>query len=328
LRGRDLAVVLAVVLIGGFAVADALRGRAEQAQSTTTAPRREEGPRPQPEAPPGWPKGILAGTLVFTDAEDCRVRVVGLADGRERPVGSVVGDCRLWAAPRTQRIAYGTGSGSFRFVDLLQADRPLGQFDGLIGSVLWTSDGRRAAWCTARQAGLEFQVEELIVGRLRSCPIAYAPDGEPAFAPGSTLVAGGHTVLRAGERIMSAHWGTDGSLGLVAGGRFERWEGKRPVDAIDIPDRLRRWPPVPSPNNCAVVLRDVDGETLEIRPVGCFRPQNPALLIFGGHAATWSPDGRWIAVAERASIAFHRIAGPPMTIHWPARAAEVAWRLG
>ena len=76
----------AVIVIGGFALADAIRGKprterpsltvgAETAIQPTptipvqTTPSRVPGPQPQPEAPPGWPEGKLEGTLTLADSQ-------------------------------------------------------------------------------------------------------------------------------------------------------------------------------------------------------------------------------------------------------------------
>ena len=139
MKPRDLltlVVIGAVVVIGGFAAADAIRGkpRAERpslngAETSTptipvqTTPSAVPGPQPQPEAPPGWPEGELDGTLTLADAKTCDIRVIGLAGGRERPVAQF-GGCLLWAPPVGPRVAYGLGASSadglhpFRIADL------------------------------------------------------------------------------------------------------------------------------------------------------------------------------------------------------------------
>jgi hypothetical protein len=325
LRGRDLAIILAVVLLAGFAVADALRSRSQEAEPTTSetsAP--ESGPRPQAEAPPGWPQGLLQGTLVFTDAEDCRVRVIGLAGGRERPVGTVLSDCRLWAAPVSQRIAYGTGSDSFRFIDLIDTDRALGEFDGPLRQVLWSADGQRAAWCTSSEVGFEIDAGELTPHLLRRCPVAYAPGGRPAFAVGRRLIVEGRTVLRVGGAITFARWGVDGSISVaVDGRRLERYEGGRLTGALEVPEaEVAGADPVLSPDNCAVAV-EVDPSRIRIGDLGCFA--GGPTTIFGS-AAAWSPDGNWIAVSEVDRVEFHRLVPPGRVLAYPVRAPALAWR--
>ena len=97
MKPRDLLtllVVVAVVVIGGFAAADAIRGkpRPEQTSAATipvqTTPSRLPGPQPQPEAPAGWPEGLLDGTLTFTDADTCEIRVILRASSLPRSLPS------------------------------------------------------------------------------------------------------------------------------------------------------------------------------------------------------------------------------------------------
>jgi Tol biopolymer transport system component len=96
LKGRDLAIVAAVLLLGGFALADAFRSRGEESSAppTQSAPDGRAGPEPRPDAPEDWPAGRLRGTLVFTDAEGCRVRVIGLGGGKPRRLSRHGGGAR------------------------------------------------------------------------------------------------------------------------------------------------------------------------------------------------------------------------------------------
>lgn len=334
MKARDLLIVVGLVLIAGFAAADALReGAADQEPgttrpSTTTGTTEQVRPAPQPDAPPGWPVGELPGTLVFTDAGDCRVRVIGLPGGRERPVPFTAGDCHLWAAPVGQRIAYGLGGGRgdnvpFRFLDLARPSRELGGFSALFGFIVWSPDGQRAAWCGRFGTGFDLDLGGQS-RRLRECPAAYTPDGDVASAIGNRLVVGDRTVLRVDGGITFARYGSDGSLVVVVDGtRIERYEGRRRTDALEVPARLQGALPIFSPDNCAALMRK--DEFVDLVDVGCFEGD---FLSVAGRAAAWSPDGRWIAVAEDDEIAFYRATGTPEVIRWPAAAAELAWRAG
>jgi hypothetical protein len=51
----------------------------------------------------------------------------------------------------------------------------------------------------------------------------------------------------------------------------------------------------------------------------------PAPRTFEGSAAAWSPDGRWLVVAEPTAISFHRLVGGYRVVRWPAQAADLAW---
>lgn len=331
MKGRDLAIVVAVVLLGGFALADALRSRAEDARETTTETNRTDrnGPEPQADAPVNWPSGRLRGTLVFTDADDCRVRVIGLAGGRERPVGLVAGMCDLWAAPVGQRIASrtagnttGEGPGWFEIVDLAHTNRELGEFKGLIGEVLWSPDAQRVAWCDHSGFGLELEVGDTRPRRLPRCPLAYDSDGRLAFAVGKRLLAeDGRVLLKERDPITQAHWGTDESLLVVlAGGTVRRYGADGAIDSLF--DVFTDRGVVPSPGNCAV-LYEAEPARIALEDVGC---AGLSSRVFTAFDAAWSPDGRWVAVANPDRIEFHEVITGDETLVWPARARELYWR--
>ena len=327
MKPRDLAIVAAVILLGGFAVADALRsgGEDSSAPATQSVPERRDGPEPQADAPEEWPAGRLRGTLVFTDARDCRVRVIGLGGGRERPTGELFGSCVLWAAPIGQRIAYGTGGArgsageSFTIVDLRRAGIELGTFQKLAGDVLWSPDAQRVAWCTVNGAGQEFAIGDQRPRTLARCPVAYAPDGRLMFVFGRRLVSGGRTILTERRPITQVHWGDDGSLLVVLGGGLARRYEKGEVHSIDLftDSELE-----PSPDNCGVSY--FDAGRIRVDGFECFGSSVP--IEFIGLDAALSSDGRWVAVAAPDRIEFHQIIGGDERIVWPARARELSWR--
>jgi WD40-like Beta Propeller Repeat len=327
LKGRDLAIVAAVVLLGGFALADSLRGRGEERSVVTSETVRDgrNGPEPQPDAPADWPAGRLRGTLVFTDEEDCRIRVIGLGGGRERPVGELVGFCRLWAAPIGQRIAYNTGgvrgsSGdSFAVVDLRRAGVEVASIDNLTGNVLWSPDAQRLAWCDQDLNGFELDIGDEQPRKLVSCPVGYDPEGRLAFVRSKRLVVAGTTVVAQETTITYAHWGVDDSLLVVLpSGTVRRFDRDGSVDEISLGDVGNIDP---SPDNCGLLVQ-APGRS-ELVDIGCVTGREISFIAFD---AAWSPDGQWIAVAATDQIEFHRVVGGEETIAWPARARELYWR--
>ncbi|HEX5467835.1 MAG TPA: hypothetical protein VFW80_02170 [Gaiellaceae bacterium] len=324
----------AVVVIGGFAAADAIRGdpaveRAAPTLAEQTTPSRLPGPQPQPDAPRGWPQGLLRGTLTFTDRDTCRVRVIGLAGGRERPAAHFAGDCSLWAPPVGQRLAYGLGPSSvdglqpFRIADLGHPNFELGGYRALFGVVLWSPDGQRIAWCGRNRTGFDLEIGGPS-RRLPSCPVAYTADGEIAYAIGDRITVGDRTLLHVDGGITYAHFGDDDSVVVVVDGtRIERFVDGGAVARTDLPEDLQGPTPILSPDNCGALLRERDGQ-ITLLDLGC----QPGLRArtFIGQEAGWSPDGRWVALSQENGIVFERVVGSGLEVRWPARAAELAWR--
>jgi hypothetical protein len=340
MKGRDLLILLGVVLVGGFAVADALRTEdggeraAERRTTTNPAPTTTGGEAPDEDLGRGRfpPVNGAGGALVITETGSCAVREFDLPTGLEFRNVVARSTCQIWAAPVTAKIAVGIDEPvgdavPFRFVDLSRPGRNLGTSEALFGFLAWSEDGQRAAWCNRRRAAIDL---ELGRGRrlLPECPAAYTPEYDVAFAVGPDLVVGGRAVLTASGGITNVHYATDdsGSVAVVVEGRrIERYARGRLTDALDLPERFQGRLPVLSPDNCSAAFRADD--RIRILDVGC-SPLGPAGSLFPGHVAAWSPDGSWLAVGGATELTFYDLEGRQSPVAWPVGVVQIAWRRG
>jgi hypothetical protein len=336
LKGRDILILAAVVLVGGFAVADSLRNEAagdgSAPQRDTTEATTEASTVTEEDEDLGrafFPSVSGAGgSVVITQTGSCAVREFDLPTGLELPNVVARSTCELWVAPVTGKVAVGIGelvgdAAPFRFVDLNRPSRDLGNSEALFGFLIWSEDGQRAAWCNRRRAGIDL---ELGAGRrlLPDCPAAYTPDGEVAVADGDRLVVEGRTVMRASGGITNVHYGRDDSVAVVVEGRrIERRQSGRLTDTLDLPARFQGRLPVFSPDNCGAIFRS--GDRVRLLNVGCLAPSLD--LSFPGHVAAWSSDGRWLAVGGPTELTFYDLEGGEPVV-WPVGAVEIGWRRG
>jgi hypothetical protein len=331
-KGRDLLILTAVLLLGGFALADALRETVtseprEARPPTTTEPattstEEDGGPERFP-AVPGAP-----GDFAFTEIGSCAVREVDLPTGLVFPSVVHASTCELWGAPVTAKVAVGIDSPvgdaiPFRFVDLSRPHRELGGGQALFGALVWSEDGQRAAWCNNQRIGFDLELG----GRRRTlpdCPSAYSPEGEVVYARGDRLFVEDRPGLRASGTITKVHYGNDGSLAVVVEGRrIERYVDGELTDALDLEERYHGRLPTLSPDNCSVALRA--GERVRILDVGCSR-LGPNGTVFPGHVAAWSPNGDWLAIGGPTDLTFYSLTTDAEPVAWPVGAVQLVWR--
>ena len=281
MKGRDLLILGAVLLVIGFAVADSLRSDEDPGRG---AARPRPGPRRRADTsrPPTTENDLgreffptvngAPGSIVLSQIGSCAVREFDLPTGFELPNVIQRSTCELWAAPVTAKVAVGLGQPvgdavPFRFVDLGRPNRDLGSSEAAFGFLVWSDDGQRAAWCTRRLDGIDLELDGPR-RRLVDCPAAYTPDGEIAYAMGDRLVVEDREVLQASGGITRVHYGNDDSVAVVDRGRADRALRGRPADGRARPPR-----PVPgaAPRAFAGQLlgRVPGGDRIRILDVGC-----------------------------------------------------------
>ena len=358
MRARDFAIVAAVAVLALFAAADGIRSRLESGPAATpvSRARRADVRRAETEfRAPGGPRQFrpvsAPGRVVFTDPADCRVRAIATGTGKELPLRRAVGDCELSAPAKGGTIAYGVeenGTSVTTFANLSR--RPTGErpYPVSPAGIVWTEDGRRAGWCDDADAGFELDLAARELRRVDGCPLAYAPDGTPTFVVGNRLLLGRRTLLEAVARVDYAGWSSNRTLVVVIHeGRLARWTRGHVTETMTLPPTISGQRPILSPDNCAALF--LAQSEVRLVDLGCFRgrsgwvtisPDNcrlrrerqtgtclrsPTPRSFPGTNAAWSPDGRWIAVADEGWIVFHRVVGRYDTVRWPAAAAALAW---
>jgi hypothetical protein len=348
-------IVAAVVALGAAALADALRdrttteeardGRAatstttdEREASTTTVEEAQDGQTPttatdEGEAAVPRPGVAASGLLAFTVPGGCELRAIDLHSGRMLHIPRLETNCELYAPRVGTRVAYSVHDdwgSSKRHFSILDLEHPRASFGDYLGdwNPAWSPDGAALAWCDGR-SGFELS-RGTRPKRLHRCPRAYDPSGALASVTDrQEIVVGGRPLLRARGPVWQLAWGDDGSLAvLVEGCRVDRYEDGRLVGAAS-------WPTFPpecpfeissalAPDNCAAL--SVAGDVVHLVDLGCFQGRAPQ--TFKGLYADWSPNGKWIVVAEPDAVVFHRVVGREASVRWNVAAGQLAWLSG
>ncbi len=353
--------VAALVALGGAALADVLRDRtAEEARdgraataattdereaSATTAEEPQDGQTPtaattdevEPSVP-RLPGGAASGLLAFTAPGGCELRAIDLRSGRMLDLPRLETNCALYAPRVGTRVAYSVpddAGGDARHFSVLDLAHPRASFGEYKRSfpIAWGPDGSTLAWCDTPRSGFELSRGQR-PKRLDHCPRAYDPHGVTASVNDrQQIVIGGRPPLRARGPVWELAWGVDGSLAvIVEGGRVDRYEGGRLVGAASVPtitpDRtltyLADHVADLAPDNCAAL--SVSGDVVRLIDLGCFQGRAPR--TFKGVYADWSPNGKWIAVAEPDAIVLHRVVGGEASVRWDVAAGQLAWLSG
>ena len=261
------------------------------------------------------------------------------ASGHRSPLGPNASiprletNCELYAPRVGTRVAYSVhddwGSAKRHF-SILDLEDPRASFGDYLGDwdPAWSPDGSTLAWCDGR-SGFELSRGKR-PKRLHQCPGAYDPSGALASVNDrQEIVVGGRPLLRARGLVWHFAWGVDGSLAiLVDGRRVDRYEGGRLVGTASVPtsrpDRFLTIPADLAPDNCAAL--SVSGDVVRLIDLGCFQGRAPR--TFKGVYADWSPNGKWIAVAEPDAVVFHRVVGGEASVRWDVVAGQLAWLSG
>ncbi len=341
MRPRDLLIVAAVLLLAGFAAADSLRGLGggrAAAPATESAPteRGESVTAPSVRRIRGFTLGRLPGRVVFT-GETCVIQELDLPTGTIFPLPRLTGTCKIWSPRRSERLAYSLPSPlravvPFRIVDLNHAYLDLGQFQARIGSLVWAPSGERVAWCDPHGKGRELEIGATVPTELPHCPAGYTDTGELVYTQGRVVRVGEHFAVRASGGVDAVSFGDNGSIAVLVDGRSIEsysWNahGDMAVTRIGLAPPLQGRRPVFSPDNCGAFFRtpyDDRVERISIIDLGCLPGDGEQ--SFPGHAAAWSSDSRWIAVAGRGAILFHAVDGRSDTIRFTAVATDLAWK--
>ncbi len=339
MRARDILIVAAVLLVGGFAAADALRGDTDSAAPATTEAASTEVAEPDPVTTlESFGEGKLDGRLLFTDSA-CSLGELDLTDGTRERIMSLRTSCAIVAPLESTRTAVSLpsrfrGVTIYRVVDVEQPEPPLASFRARIQSVAWSLDGSLVAWCEPAGRGLELDLELATEPRrLSGCPVAYTHRNEPVYVRGRRVVIGNRTTLHAPGRVREVSFSVEGSAGVATARRLQVFGDADTGDPVLLGDV--RLPPAQrglevrfAPTLCqAALLSSVFPPTptvfvVDLQP--CRGSRAP--LTIPGRAAAWFPGGDQLAVAARDRVVVHTVIGEAPAVELELEASALAWK--
>lgn len=341
MKARDLVIVGTVLLVGGFAVADALRSEGDSAGSATTAQTAEEtgegdDEQARVETIDGLSAGALRGRLVYTDGA-CGLRDLALATGVESQLDVRRTGCGLVTAPEGHRVAVSLpsrfrGVVPYLIVDLVaRPARVLADIRARVESVVWSPDGDRVAWCDPSGQGWELELG-FEPRALPGCPAGYTHTQEPVYVDGRELRVGDRVALTAPGRVQAVDFSRHGSAAVATQRRLVVWDDALSDDPVRVSD-VRLPPELQgldvrfSPTHChAALLFSEFPPAPTVFVVGLQEcGESGAPLTLPGRAAAWSPDGDRLAVSDRRGVIVHPVAADGPSIAVAIDASALAW---
>lgn len=340
MKARDLVIVGTVLLVGGFAVADALRSEGDSAGPATTAETADEAAehtdeQAHVETIDGIPAGALRGRLVYTDGA-CGLRSLELSNGTETQFEVRRTSCGLVAAPEGNRVAVSLpsrfrGVAPYLVLDLARPETVLADFRARNRSVVWSPDGDRVAWCDPTGRGWELELG-FEPRALRGCPAAYTHTQEAVFAENREVRIGDRLALTAPARIREVSFSGHGSAAVATERQLYVWDDALSdapvlVNQVVLPPELQGLDARFSPDHCHAALLFSEfppAPTVFVVPLqDCGESRAP--LTVPGRAAAWSPDGDRLAVSNRREVVVHQVEGSGPAIVVATDASALAW---
>jgi WD40-like Beta Propeller Repeat len=339
-KARDLVIVGTVLLVGGFAAADALRSEGDSAAPATTARTTGEtaetsDEQARVETIDGLPAGALRGRLVYTDGA-CGLRDLELSNGIESQFDVRRTSCGLVAAPEGDRVAVSLpsrfrGVSPYLIVALARPETALADFRARNRSVVWSPDGDRVAWCDPSGRGWELELG-FEPRPLRSCPAAYTHTQEAVSAEGREVRIGDRLALTAPARIRALSFSGHGSAAVATERRLYVWDdalSDEPtlVNEVVLPPELHGLDVRFSPDHCHAALLFSEFPPAPTVFVVALQDcgESRAPLTVPGRAAAWSPDGDRLAVSDRRDVVVHHVLGSGPAIVVAIEASALAW---